>query len=216
MKISIRIKLHLLDSDPRLRIYLSDLQKAAGPVLKKVKQILPFKESVDVVVSRYRASSLDFAVSGYTPTGNLIWIYTDPSQPNYRKLLKEQLPRVLAHELHHACRWQGPGYGKTLEDALVTEGLAGHFEEEVVGGKPSAFYVKFNNRELASLLKHAKSDLKSSSYNYRDWFFGNKTKKIKPHSGYALGYKLTSQSISGIPPSKLVMVKTRQVLKNMI
>jgi len=33
---------------------------------------------------------------------------------------KNKLPIVLAEELHHACRWQGPGFGKTLKEVLVT------------------------------------------------------------------------------------------------
>ncbi|MES0476805.1 MULTISPECIES: DUF2268 domain-containing putative Zn-dependent protease [Citrobacter freundii complex] len=38
--------------------------------------------------------------------------------------------------LHHAARWQGPGYGSTLGEALVSKGLADHFSLELFGGEP--------------------------------------------------------------------------------
>ena len=207
------LKLHILTADKQLRPYALQIQKLAQPVLKTVKQLLPFKESVDIVVYRYHAPSPDFATSGYTPTGNTLWLYTDPAQPGYKKLLPEQLPKVLAHELHHACRWQGPGYGKTLREALVTEGLAAHFEEEISRDKPSHFYVQFTTNTLTTLFKKAKSELDNENYNHNHWFFGNTAKKIPPHAGYGLGYWITTQALNTKKPSELVMTKAGQILK---
>jgi hypothetical protein len=208
-----KLKLHLLTADKLLRPYLPQIQKLAQPVLKTVQKLLPFKESVDIVVYRYHAASPDFATSGYTPTGNTLWLYTDPAQKGYKKLLPEQLPKVLAHELHHACRWQGPGYGKTLKEAIITEGLAAHFEEEVVGGTPSSFYIQFTEKVLARLFKKAQSEIDSKFYNYNNWFFGNKAKNIPPHAGYGLGYWLTKEALKSKKPSELVLAKAGQILK---
>ena len=213
MQKDIILKLNLLEADKQLRPYLPIIQKLAQPVLKTVKKLLPFKESVDIIVYRYHAPNPDFATTGYTPTGNTLLLYSDPAQKGYKKLLPEQLPKVLAHELHHARRWQGPGYGKTLGEALVTEGLAAHFEEEIAGGQPSHFYVQFSAKELGRLYKLAKSELTSESYKYNDWFFGNKARKIPSHAGYGLGYHLTSQAITKKRPSQLVLTKAGQILK---
>ncbi len=213
MHTTAQFKLHLLTADKNLKPYLPTIQKLAKPVLKKVSSLLPFKESVDIVVYRYHAPNPDFATSGYTPTGNTLWLYTDPAQKGYKKLLPEQLPKVLAHELHHACRWQGPGYGKTLKEALITEGLAAHFEQEALGGDPSAFYLQFTERILAGLFKKAKPELNSTSYSYNNWFFGNKAKNIPPHAGYGLGYWLINKAGRSKQPSELVHTKAGQIVK---
>lgn len=213
MQKNIILKLHLLTADKQLRQHLPRIKKLAQPVLKMVRQLLPFRESVDIVIYRYHAPNSDFATSGYTPTANTVWLYTDPGQPNYTQFLNEQLPKVLAHELHHACRFQGPGYGKTLGEVLITEGLAAHFEQEITGDVPSGFYVQFAPKTLALLWKKAQTELQNESYNHTDWFFGNPAKKIPAHAGYGLGYWLTSKAVDTKKPSRLVMTRAGQILK---
>lgn len=41
-----------------------------------------------------------------------------------------RLSAVVAHESHHIMRWRGPGYGTTLGEAMVSEGLALKFQRE--------------------------------------------------------------------------------------
>jgi hypothetical protein len=207
-----KIKLYLLEADKDLKPFLKEVGQIARASISKIQKVLPFKEPVDVVVYRYRTTDKDFLVSGYTPTGNTVWIYTDPSHKNYQKLLEKQLPKVLTHELHHACRWQGPGFGKTLKEALVTEGLAAHFETETFGGKPSDFYVQFSDKEIQRFWKLAQKDLNSKSFSYDDWFFGNVKRKIPKHAGYALAYWLIGKSLNGRKASELSISTAGQIL----
>src|SRR4051812_16473282 len=37
---------------------------------------------------------------------------------------RRQIRYTVAHELHHAARWRSVGYGRSLGEGIVTEGLA--------------------------------------------------------------------------------------------
>lgn len=209
-----KVNLYVLDADPEIKKLKSKIEQIAYKALSVILTKIAFSEQVDVVVYRYKAPNKDFSVSGYTPTGNTVWIYADPAQKNFANLIKIQLPRVLSHELHHAARTQGPGFGETLEETLVTEGLAGHFEIELFGGKPSHFYTKFSEKELEKYYLKAKQILKSKNFSYDEWFLGANEKKLPKHIGYALGYWLIG-GIKDLRPSKLYKVKAREITKYM-
>jgi uncharacterized protein YjaZ len=93
---------------------------------------------------------------------------------------------TLAHELHHAARNQGPGYGKTLGEALVSEGLAQAFEADITGHVP--FYaVALDAVTLDRVSKVALPDLDREDYNHNSWFFGD-GEEFPRHGGYSVGY----------------------------
>jgi len=207
-----QLKLHILKSDKRILPFVQQITSIAKETFKQVNKLLPFKEPVDIVVYRYIAHDPEFATSGYTPTGNVLWIYTDPTQKEYKKLLQNQLTRVLSHELHHACRIQYLGMSKTLQDALVFEGLAAHFESEITAQQPSQFYTQFDNKKLRALLLKARSDINNEKYSYDDWFFGNNKRNIPKHAGYGMSYFMVEEALKGRKPSELVNRKTGQIL----
>ncbi len=80
--------------------------------------------------SRERRHSKKLAC-GLRAEKGVVYVTMDPEHPSLRANAAQSLERMLAHELHHCARWDGPGYG----EALVSEGLAGHFEQEVFGGE---------------------------------------------------------------------------------
>ncbi|MEH5143237.1 DUF2268 domain-containing putative Zn-dependent protease [Enterobacter cloacae] len=79
---------------------------------------------------------------------------------------------MFTHELHHAARWNGPGYGSSLGEALVSEGLAGHFVIQVFGGQPEAWEC-IDLDEMNRYRTLASREWGSTSYNYPAWFFGS-------------------------------------------
>lgn len=92
--------------------------------------------STDVILKAGQGVIPEKGHLGYAPEKGLIYVTVDPRSPVLRANPSQSLERMLAHELHHSSRWDGPGYGKTLGEALVSEGLAGHFAQEVYGGAP--------------------------------------------------------------------------------
>lgn len=97
---------------------------------------------------------------------------------------------MLAHELHHSSRWDGPGYGKTLGEALVSEGLAGHFAQEVYGAAPEP-WEQLPVSTLRPHLSKAKAEWRSDEYNHGGWFFGSQD--LPQWLGYSLGYQLVAR-----------------------
>jgi uncharacterized protein YjaZ len=64
----------------------------------------------------------------------------DPDKPIFiRSLSDGALHRQIVHEVHHCRRMAGPGYGYTLGEALVSEGLAGQFLHPLLGTEPEVW-----------------------------------------------------------------------------
>jgi len=153
--------------------------------------------------------------NGYTHGPWRITITVDPACDGREKRpLDIQLRTMLAHELHHAMRERGPGYGSTLGEALVTEGLAQCYEQEV-GCPTSNYAVTVRGPALAKLARMAKDELWSDAYDHDKWFFGDKTDAAFPWSGgYGLGYVLMYHWLqrAGLSASAAVAVTAREVL----
>ena len=70
-----------------------------------------------------------------------------------------------------ACGWLDQGLGRTLGEALVSEGLAGHFTQLVLGTTPAPWECAFG---IDVLMRHFPSaeQLGSPGCSHRAWFFG--------------------------------------------
>ena len=79
---------------------------------------------VDVAVRILPWGLPETGVHGYAPTAHYAELTLDPGNPQFALRWRSEVPATLAHELHHCRRWRGPGYGSTLLEALVSEGLA--------------------------------------------------------------------------------------------
>ncbi|WP_425148489.1 DUF2268 domain-containing putative Zn-dependent protease [Deinococcus sp.] len=109
----------------------------------------------------------------------------DPANPNFARCWRAELPATIAHELHHLRRWRGPGCGATLLEALVSEGLAQHYELSERRTPPIYAHI---SADLDALWKLAQSELDESRYDHARWFFG--VAELPRWAGYALGFEL--------------------------
>lgn len=145
---------------------------------------------------------------GFTSPGDgTITISLDPSFHNFEGTLTESLPLTLAHELHHAARiLDGPGYGSTLQEALVAEGLADSFSLQVWPESPLPPWVRaLDRRSTCQLWQKAKQEFDRSSYDHGKWFRGEE--QIPGWTGYALGFRLVQMYLDDHPditPAQLV------------
>jgi hypothetical protein len=147
-------------------------------------------DRVDVVVVPSSHPVPGWDVNGYANGTARITIGIDPACDGREKApLPEQLKSTLSHELHHVIRWRGPGYGLSLGEALVSEGLAQCFEEEV--GLPTPNYaVAVQGPTLKHLGQLARS-VWSADYDHARWFYGERTDPAWPWGGgYSLGYAI--------------------------
>lgn len=94
-----------------------------------------------------------------------------------------QLTASIYHELHHMARWQNVGYGTTLGEAILSEGIATYYEELMSGWTPPWAKVTVTKAMRRAAVREWDSD----TYNHNEWFFEGKHGKW---AGYAIGYEL--------------------------
>jgi uncharacterized protein YjaZ len=210
------IQLHLLLGSKRLvpfsNIIKDNFEKALPFITSKIPII-----DVDVVIYDNPEGTVEEqGIGGYTPNAHLVYIPMNPEFPNLHNSINTELKRTLAHELHHALRWQNPGYGETLLDSLITEGLADHFDIEVFNQSPQPWSIAFSDSELSELMKQAEKDFQNKEYDHYAWFYGNEELKIPRWAGYSLGFKIVKdylQKYPGKKPSQLYSATTNDFVK---
>jgi hypothetical protein len=153
---------------------------------------------INVIVAPWLAIP-EYGFGGWTYNRSVAHISINPWSPRFREPEREQrLGATLAHELHHLARNRNPASGwsqrmggrGSLGGALLNEGLAQHFEEEM--GFPCPFYATAVQRErLWDLGTRAMADFETPEFDYDAWFFGRQGDPAFPrHGGYALGYAI--------------------------
>lgn len=138
----------------------------------------------------------EVGLGGYAPSGSEVRIFGDPSWPDVEQVIRSELLPILAHELHHARRWQTVGYGGTLFTAAVSEGLADHFAMQVAQIPARPWSTALTPEELEFWTARVLES--SGGYNHADWFLGANP-AIPRWAGYAVGYDLVRQHLESRP-----------------
>ena len=135
----------------------------------------------------------EIGVGSFTDRNGNVEIAIDVKRGDLRPTLETWIPASVAHELHHSSRIRtGPGYGVTLGDALVSEGLADHFVFEVFPRTPSQPWDHaLTTAQERALWLVARRELNIRlGYDRQQWFFGSG--KIPRWAGYTLGYDIVA------------------------
>jgi hypothetical protein len=147
----------------------------------------------------------EIGFGGFNPSSHEVHLFADPGSADLRGILRAQLMPILAHELHHAARRRTVGYGATLLEAAVTEGLADHFSLQVSPGAPPPWSTALSAEELAAWVPEVVAR-STGTYDHPEWFFG--TGPSAPRwTGYAVGFELVRDYLQRYPerrPSDLV------------
>lgn len=179
----------------------------------QTSKILLKLDNVDVVCIADKNQVIpEIGIGGFTPNRHLIYLYIAPD----KSVEEDEIYNTLCHELHHARRYDGPGYGTTLFDSLIFEGLAEAFENEVSSGKafvPSTLRKRRNTRQL---IANNKKSFQDTDFNYHQWFIKDVSGRLPRWAGYEMGYSivrdyLTSQNKKA---SDFVVEDTKTFLNN--
>lgn len=204
-------RIHILSENPRIRPWRSALLDIAKMTLEKVGQRLTLKD-IDIVFSHDPDGAVAEigGVGGYTPDAHRVLISLDPQNPLFKKNLLWSVSGTLAHELHHTVRWQKPGYGITLGEACITEGLADHFVLEVFPKyKPFPWTHALKGAALVRMQERAQKAWREP-YDHSAWFFGSKQLRIPKWTGYTIGFTAVQEYLKRhqkMLPSTLVHKK---------
>lgn len=97
------------------------------------------------------------------------------------------LPRTLSHEVNHSVRiLAGPGFGTSLLEDMITEGISSVFDEAAFPGPPNPWDNALGAAQECTMWKQAKPILGDSGL-YAQWMFGGGV----PHwTAFTIGYHL--------------------------
>jgi len=151
---------------------------------------------LDIVVNAGPLPPAFEGASGMTPQKGIIYLTLDPSAGNLLPALK----RTILHEYHHALRWESVGYGDTLFEAAITEGLAGHFVQELLGTPPEPWETALSTADIQPYLAAFNKNANNSAYDHPEWFFG--AADLPNWLGYTLGYQIVAAFLSANPKLK--------------
>ncbi len=173
------------DARGRLSPWLADIRTLLADTGERLDAVFP-ECRIDVLVYPTRFVIPELGVNGFAEGDGIVHMKLDPSNPHWESRFREAIPALLCHELHHCVRAASVGYGQTLREALVSEGLACAFEYEMTGAVP--FYAQaVQPEEIAALWKQAEPLLDQPGYDHAAWFFGSTPASIARHAGYSMG-----------------------------
>ncbi|MCE8457967.1 DUF2268 domain-containing putative Zn-dependent protease [Rhodovulum sulfidophilum] len=206
--------IHVANASGRLDGLVSPIRAAIERAQARAEAVTE-PVDLDVVIQAWPGRVIaHLGHAGYAPTGDMIQLTFDPANSNCAQNLGEPLERTIVHELHHALRWRGPGYGRTLGEALVTEGLAGHFAQQLYGGPPEKWESSLDAEGLAQAASDAAAAWDDEAYDHAAWFFGT----APAWRGYALGYALVGRHLAARPketPAKLIHAEAASFRDNL-
>ncbi len=210
------VNIFVLTATGRLGKYKNRIMKAARESIKIIKKKIPIPD-VDIVFYDNPNNTIPhLGIGAFTNNINLVLVPLNPKFKNFDKTINEEMLRILAHELHHCARMKAVGYGGTLFEVMVSEGLADHFELQVTNRKSQVWDSILSAKQFGIMKKKAMKERNNKKYNHAEWFFGSNDRKIPKWAGYTIGFNLVGDFLKNNPdkkPSQLFAVKAEEFAK---
>ncbi|MCZ0960161.1 DUF2268 domain-containing putative Zn-dependent protease [Paracoccus benzoatiresistens] len=200
--------IHLLNARHDLTCVLSEIRQASREAVARASDHVDLPD-FDLVVRARQDRSADGAVQGHAPAPGVIEIALTPDRFD-----AASFTRALVRQMAHLIRWTGPGYGKSLGEALVSEGLAGHFVLQVLGGQPDPCD---SVRHAPGAMRQAMNEWARRDYDHARWFGGKGD--LRKWTGNSLGHRVVAEHLAertGDPAALLATAPAepfRQILR---
>ena len=128
----------------------------------------------------------DWGVSGISRAPGVVELTLSPG-----RFAPDPVIRRMVRELHHLARWERPGYGRSLGEVLVSEGLAGHFVLQVMGGPPDGLDTV---RPAQGAMRQAMNEWARRDYDHGRWFGGKGD--LRRGTGHGLGHRMIAEHLA--------------------
>jgi len=159
--------------------------------LNRVNALLP-GPATTIVVAIGKPSLLipQTGENGFTSptTGQVSLQFGRPAQTSLTRTFDLWMPRDAAHEVNHSVRiLDGTGFGTTLLQQMITEGIATAFDQAAFPGPPDPWTQAITPAQECALWEKAKPQLGAAGL-YNRWMFGGSG---LPHwTGFTIGYHI--------------------------
>ena len=165
--------------------------------LQSINRLMPINDLRIRIVENAQLVIPEIGIGGYNPNEQEVMIAIEVSYPDLNAALETNLIPILAHETHHAKRRRSVGYGNTLLEGVISEGLADHFSIEITGIQPPPWSIALNEDELQHWIETA-SPSWNQNYNHAQWFLGTDP-TIPKWTGYSIGFELVQNYLKENP-----------------
>lgn len=172
--------------------------------IQSINRLMSINDLKIRIVDNQQLVIPEIGIGGYNPDAHEVIIAVNTGFEDFESTLETNFISILAHEIHHAKRRRSVGYGITLLEGTISEGLADHFSIEVTGIQPPPWSVALNENELENWIETA-SNSWDQKYNHAQWFLGTDPNTPK-WTGYAIGFELVKNFLASHPdrlPSNL-------------
>lgn len=206
------MELHIIDPSLKLDAISRQLERTFARAKDRIQKLMPQATDIYVTVLSDGFTLAQTGIVGCSHTNATVEITLDPANANLEKNFDVEFTATLGHEVHRCIRRRGPGYGATLAEALVSEGLACHFETELRDGNAPFYGLALDLEGFQQMWAKAKPQLKDKSYDHGAWFFGGAASGFPPFAGYTLGMEIADHYIRthGKPASQLAALPANE------
>ncbi|KKO50700.1 hypothetical protein VT06_01455 [Arsukibacterium sp. MJ3] len=189
------MKINILNASEKFNHVLDVLESKTLSSLSDIQNYVTLPK-LDIVISpcseEYKTKS---GIMGCVTTPYLIDIMLDTDRKDIIDVINDELPAVIAHEIHHAVRANSGIEDKTLFQVLIAEGLACHFETKFNGNKLPLFFDEIKQHEWRELYNKMESQFNEMNFDY-PLYFGGEDETIFPNrAGYWVGFNVVSEYI---------------------
>lgn len=167
--------LHWLEASGALGEFRKQLTEEFEIAYEAISRWMPAPR-LDALIQRLPGETIaELGLVGRAYRSTMFSMTFDPDNPNFAASLKHgAVHRHVIHEVHHCLRMAGPGYGWTLGEALVSEGLAGQFVRQLLGSEPEPWERAFSLEALRAEPVDL-SALGATYYDHNAWFLVRRT-----------------------------------------
>jgi hypothetical protein len=169
-----------------------NLPRVTGRALARISALLPGPPTTITVTYDSSAVIPQTGSNGYTNPGTgriTIWL-GQTKQASFRRIAQLWLARALSHEVDHSVRiLAGPGFGGTLLQEVVSEGISSAFDMAAFPGTPNPWDRAISPSQECALWQQAQPLLEQTGL-YDDWMFG--VPGIPHWTGFTIGYDMVT------------------------
>ncbi len=194
--------------------YKVQVAKTAERALAGASELFMYRKPVETVIF---SSIPEFVIpevgigANATIQGDII-VNINFSRHDIKRVIQKELSSALYHEFSHIVRanFHKKLYA-TLNESLITEGIASYIEKKIFQKKIP--YIAPIKNERKYWLR-AQKIMYEKTYDHSEWFFG--AKKLPRWIGYRLGYLIVNSFIEhqkNLTLAHLVRIKSQKLLR---